>query len=104
MHSVQWVNNPLGRRDSNPWHHRTTRTGKNWDWTGDDDDGTHDDDGDAVDDGAHDDGGGDDDGTHDDDDGTYDVGGDADDGTHDDDGSYPAKNPPSIFLPRENLL
>ena len=61
MRSVQWVNNPLGRRDSNPWHHRTTRTGKNWDWTGDDDDGTHDDDDD--DDGALDDGGGDDDGT-----------------------------------------
>ena len=79
VRSVQWVNNPLGRRDSNPWHHRTTRTGKNWDWTGDDDDGAH------VDDG-------------DDDDGIYDDGGD------DDDGSYPAKNPPSIFLPRENLL
>ena len=85
MRSVQWVNNPLGRRDSNPWHHRTTRTGKNWDWTGDDDDGTH------VDD-------------DEDDDGIYDDGGDDDDGTHDDDGSYPAKNPPSIFLPRENLL
>ena len=49
VRSVQWVNNPLGRRDSNPWHHRTTRTGKNWDWTGDDD-GTHDDDGDDDDD------------------------------------------------------
>ena len=73
MRSVQWVNNPLGRRDSNPWHHRTTLTGKNWDWTGDDDDGTHDD------------------------------GGEDDDGTHDDDGSYPAKNPPSIFPLRANL-